>query len=305
MVQMYHDETLEERAIPVREMPGQIGPTSGHLVCLADWAYAIEMIADRLYTGTSGPLMVYPTGVVDEVYSTSGEYPYGCAGWVNGYLSTALSYHIDATWTPVGGDGGWNWWGQNEWTQHKMQRCTPSLWNGNLRALDDLRRVFYDVKMTKRRIMGYTATYTIGGRSSAYYYPTVTQTGTGAPQLSTCDSAQAVITWAQMPQSVRDHVNFSYTPAFAMVDMYCRRYRNGGWGDAHQKHVVATLGVNGGVGISGWSASDLLTWMRTYYGSGTSGESYEAGALITGVYMDINYPLDGTLVPWNYQPSNQ
>lgn len=297
------DNIRNEIPLPVKERQGGASD-GGYIVNVMDMATMIEMLTDRCNKNLAANTDVWPHTASSEILGESYDKHIGL---IDLYLGTLDVDFLDPTWEPTAGEGNWYYW-EYGYRDFMWRRRSPHLQGttyggGRIRFADDIRRVYYDIKNMTRRDMDFSVKYKRGSSESWYNNPTVSWTGKDAPTRSDPESAKVEVDLEDIPQAVRDYRNFSATPEFVMVDICCRRYNQYSQvDDTYMYHLPVEINEGGSVSLDGWKSTDILSKMRQRWGQGAEGRSYEGFAHVVKVYYRINYPLDGMLIPWHWEP---
>ncbi len=309
--------------LPVRERA--FGACSGHCASVMDWAFLGELLAERFFPDNPPDryIDVYHHQTVDSAVGA-----WGFGGFAPSQIDSASYLFLDPGWTPQDiADNGWTSYvndsGISGSEQHAYRRSsrplvpnydpydqdrhkavgahTPREQSRTPRSLDDMRRMYYDIKMMYRMetycdITSDGDDYSIfehwpGGNESFYDIGTIT--------LGT--DVRAIARRVRETYGYRVRNNGA---AWAMVEMWCAKdspqfYRREA---SHIRTLVVPCTLGGTLDTSRFNAQALKSWTQSVYGTFADGHDYYAYARVASVYADIDFPTDYCLVGWNWTP---
>ena len=299
---LYTDFHCAERTdpLPIRERNSS---ESGRCAALVDFALLDDLCYERtVLPKYYGRIDVYPHRAVWG--GTAG----GNAWFARiQMLPVAADYFLDPDWTPVAGDGEW----YLEEASHKLALVSPTVAPGDgIRRLDDIRRMYYDVKRMHRFRSDCLVSFEMAS-GSHLAVPSYERDENGAVYTSTATSISVGAI-----RNLSDQVLASATATleFAVADVTMTRteYRNGqqaGPTEYAYRHVPLVAN-NGALPVGPLQPEALKAMLTARFGTFAAGWEYSARADIhssgstKAVYHHIDFPNDNLLVPWNWTPQS-
>lgn len=367
-----HGET--RLPLPRREATASaVGGAPGSAVCAADWAYLVEALAERRERVSSGgpsTFDVYPHALL-EFYPQLPDYT---ARWFPHWRANELArsltdYFADPDWTPpatlddaIAGDFRDKWVYDSSKPFHltlsqRSLSASPSGWYpfgsvysgvdyheyqyrsytsaGRInRRADDLRRMFYDLKRMRRRLLKVSVHRTV---SSSFHANPPQRFASWELSRSSDGSISHEDVCDFTTYTVGDILNLEQGVAvsailsgrtFAIVEAEYW-WKNIDTEDIHAgvawfatPATLATSGSAGSVTVSGWTSADLRAWLDGMYRidgrtsfrvsaklwgdeTGTYGETSTDGHAY--LFSDVTFPIDaqifGSSDSWVWTPA--
>lgn len=297
-----------DEPLPIRERSGRHAVTAfGHAVCMMDWAQLVEIEMER--SVIAGAFTAYPNGIDQpDGYGFTAHFE-AANSWMPFWVST--NEWIDPSWTPVQEwyDEAYNY---DLFGLHGLVHMATPMMANRLRALDDLRRYYYDVKrMTRLRMTSATVTmtgpnpggvnaYGINSDGSTYTYDDLTG-GTVSVDYS-----------RRFHQDVVSHELFSGSVRWVLGSFQVVGNGLSHPGDAYTRFKTVWMPVSGSaIDISQCRSTacravleDEMSRHPAYAGEEywCQFRPYRDNNSRNVVVCDVTFPSDGILVPWQWEP---
>lgn len=306
---VHPDNAASAAPLPIRERSGMHASTAvGHAVRLNDWALLFEMELER--SVLAGLSAVYPHGIDQPVgygFSTHFE---AVNSWMPfwGYNNEWL----DSAWTPAAEwyDTAYNY---DLFGLHGLRHSATMMTSACLRALDDLRRYYYDIKrMTRVRMASATVSmtgpnpggvnaYGVNSDGSTYSYDDITG-GTVSVDYT-----------RRFHRDVISHSSFSGVTKWVLGSFQVVGNGLSHPGDAYTRHKTAWMPVTGSsVDVSQCMSSACRAVLEEEMARHAvyAGEEYwcqfrpyRDNGYRNVVICDVTFPSDSILVPWTWEPA--
>lgn len=320
------------------------GRAAGHRVQLADWAYLIEAAEQRApWANPLGSVKhdLYPHNCVHRTYDAQGTetgntentraYP-SVAAWqaVEALKTSGLPFMKPDIAPPSSHVGFWNLSGaetDRDNYLYQFESTFSTNYAQRLRAVDDVRGLFWDVKNCTRttRMPGAATYYENGAAVSSG--PTCRCVGpwkptdwpdhasrTEADEMrrgygSNADVADLLFVHREVAQ----HQDFAAVPAYAVVQFRAYQQHDGvivrNWGEyITAAWTISTTATQAWASVDlascGATASALASWMNSKIGTYVSGDSYTGTVRVEDLACDLALPIDrGLYLGWTWTPN--
>lgn len=305
--------------IPIRERSGMHASTAmGHAVRLADWGLLLEMAEERVYGAIAERFDVYPHGAKFPSYNQLFDLPTALVNvWPSWTVNDGRKYattYLDPSWdfAPERLENGQQY-GYSPFRAHALEFFSTTIDSSRPRALDDLRRRYYDLKhmhriVVPRRYVNLTEDWWQGfGYNQSWVSPREYTWADGSCGPVTVDFTDV------FHPDVASHEGFTATPRYVLGQHFVFNadaedeedygYYLTCWLPISSTGVVDTSKIN----PSGCRAVYEREIGLTPPGSH---ESWVRGTIWHGqsndlmVVYDVTWPNDHVLVPWQWEPTN-
>lgn len=319
------------------------GRAAGHRVQLADWAYLIEAAEQRATWG--GGVFdtlkhdVYPQNVVHRYYNAQGAETFNTEPTISRpsadawsavtLLDNARFFKADAT-PPACNDVFWSLGSAaNDRPNYLYQFAAPRSsagGTGRLRRVDDVRRLFYDLKScTRCDTINGSYIYYDNGTAAAPAAPRVIATGPhravfdadidawdDADECRVINNSGQLHDLLRLHREVVQHAAFAVTPAYAIVQLRCTQKRNGPIIANYARYIRTTWTLDAQTATCtvdlagcGCGTAGLAAWMNSTIGTYVTGDVYTGTAKVVDLVYDLAIPMDnGLFLGWTWTPSN-
>lgn len=279
--------------LPVRESVYSRGST-GHLVRLCDFGWLFEGCLEKFLSNVASDFDAYPH--IIRCADLAIESPH--VGAVISYLS--VNGYLDPDWTPASEEGQY---GHLLSDTHGVVRRSPTTYSSRPRRLDDMRRLFYDLKMCTRRNVANFATVTTdatGSRLNAYG---IDASGSTYSYDEISSVSVSFDLSRQYVSRILADQSFRAVPAFitARVLVHADGY------DSRYLFVPLQIEQGGSVDIDAVKSDALRSILDSFYPSKEAGREYFAQFVgfsqrAGEVYCDVHTRVDDLFNGWNWPP---
>ena len=318
--------------LPVREQGSANigkGRAAGHRVQLADWAYIIEAAEQRATWANLSTMYtvrhdVYPHNYAQRLYDDQDAETYNTEGvlqspsvaaWQRVASLNSNRFLRPDSMPAAQTDGWWNFGGEgNDRAGYVYQFASPygSAPGDHLRNVDDVRRLFYDVKNCTRagNYAGTFLPYDNGVRAGADA-PRYDIIGGGSSQRYEADEFRNVGIGFNLHHEVLAHADFSLAPAYAIIQLRMTQSRNsvvlrnyGRYVRAAWTYNAATATASVNLAACGCDTDSVAAWMASASGGFVNGDLYIGTARLVELAYDLTLPIDrGLYLGWTWTPN--
>ena len=296
-VDIHRGSSANRPPLPVRE--AELSPCAGRLVCLSDWALLLEMCMERMHKALAGTVDVYPHGVLAPTLAAGVSTHVAAVE----YAFPSSGAELDPDWTPT------HEYYEDERTydpaaRHGLVRTSWSLLARipaykRLRSLDNMRRLFLDIRRASRYRMTNVTVSLEGPHANGVNAYGVDTSGTAYSYNDISGGSVTTDLSARFHARVIADGGFAASPRwilgrFVVSSPAGLRYRT----------VWLPIDASGRIGMSGATADACrAVFQEEFGGTGGAGRFVQFGIYrdtrsAPVVVYDITFPYDRLLNKW-------